>query len=135
MPRFLPSHVARDYSHSIYLENSTFYEMFTFAIFEFLFRSPPAVGTPRIAKLKDLVCSNSFLNFASFTKGLILKGLKAMGEQARTSSFPVAEALMGSEKLPAFCECWKEMLFYFKSKQQELADLNSSMIEVFTQFF
>jgi hypothetical protein len=42
---------------------------------------------------------------------------------------------MGSEKLPAFCECWKEMLFYFKSRQQEFADLNSSMIEVFTQFF
>lgn len=77
--------------------------MFTFAIFEFLFKSPPPVGVPRIAKLKDLVCNNSFLNFGSFTKGLILKGLKAMGEQASSSPYPVVEALMGSEKLPAFC--------------------------------
>lgn len=41
---------------------------------------------------------------------------------------------MGSEKMPAFCECWKEMLFYFKSKPQEIGDINSSMLEVFTQF-
>lgn len=34
----------------------------------------------QINKLKNLVCSNNFLNFASYTKGLILKGLKVMIE-------------------------------------------------------
>lgn len=139
LPRFLPPALAREYSHCIYLENASFYEMFTFAICELLFRGRAGgageAGEGRLGKLKELVCSNGFLNFANFTKGLILKGLRAMAESAGSSNSPVAEVLLGSEKMPAFCECWKEMLFHFKSKHQEVGDINSSMIEVFTRFF
>lgn len=79
--------------------------MFTFAVFEFLFRGrrdgQQERNKARLSKLKELICSNNFLAFANFTKGLILKGLKAMSET--DGDYPVAEVLMGSEKMPAFC--------------------------------
>lgn len=82
LPYFLPSGVARQYGRCIFLENASFYEMFTFAVFEFLFRGgrdgQHERNRTRLAKLKELICSNNFLAFANFTKGLILKGLKAM---------------------------------------------------------
>lgn len=43
---------------------------------------------------------------------------------------------MGSEKMHAFSECWKEMIFYFNKKRNTKAEeINSSMIEIFTNFF
>lgn len=74
----------------------------------------------QIAKFKNLVCSNNFLNFASYTKGLILKGLKMMTEtnERNLGGRPVAESLLGSEKMSAFCECWKEMIFHFNQHRQ-----------------
>lgn len=40
LPKFLPKSISKEYTHSIYLENCTFYEMFTFAIFEHLILNP-----------------------------------------------------------------------------------------------
>jgi hypothetical protein len=54
--------------------------MFTFAIFEHLIKNSSLRKMEQIAKLKNLICNNNFLNFASYTKGLILTGLKGMIE-------------------------------------------------------
>ena len=44
---------------------------------------------------------------------------------------------MGSEKLQAFCECWKEMIYYFNHIKGSKTDLNinNNIIEVFAHFF
>ena len=54
--------------------------MFTIAIFEYLLKGKGIDKPHKINKFKDLVCSNSFLDFGKYTKGLLLKGLSAMIE-------------------------------------------------------
>lgn len=63
-----------------------------------------------VNKFKNLVCNDKFLPFASYMKGLLLKGLKLMMENSTNASRPVADCLFGSEKISAFSECWKEVI-------------------------
>lgn len=79
--------------------------MFTFAIFEYLIKKPTEKKLYKLNKLKLLICSDKFLSFAGYMKGLLLKGLQAMVENNKDgdSTRPVGEVLMGSEKLAAFC--------------------------------
>lgn len=134
IPKTIPPHIASQFTHCLFLENYSFYEMFTFAIFEHLLRLPSEPKRTKLNKLKNLVCSDNFLSFASYMKGLILKGLQAMLE-AEGSDRPAAETLMGSEKLAAFCECWKEMIMELGPSGSGSEEINSVMIGTLATFF
>jgi hypothetical protein len=60
------------------LEINNFYEVLTISIFEYLLRNPTPKKVEKIKKLKDMICSTRFLAEGSYTKGLLLKGLKGM---------------------------------------------------------
>jgi len=64
----------------------------------------------KVDKFKNMICSKKFLSEGSYMKGLLLKGLKAMIESSQNEGQPVAQCLLGSDKIAAFTECWKEMI-------------------------
>jgi hypothetical protein len=83
--------------------------VFTLALFEYLLRDPTPRKLQVITKFKNLICNDKFLPFSSYMKGLILKGLKIMAENHHENR-PIAECLLGCEKISAFTECWKELI-------------------------
>jgi hypothetical protein len=110
LPEGLPASLGSLFTHCIWLDSNPFYEVFTIAIFEYLLKDPSPKKVSKINKLKNLVCNDKFMPFSSYTKGLLLKGLQLMLQSTETRARPVAQALLGCEKLAAFTECWKEMI-------------------------
>lgn len=47
---------------------------------------------------------------------------------------PIADILLGTEKLAAFTECWKEIIGYFQ-RGSVADDFNLNLISVLSKFF
>ena len=137
VPRSLPPALTSRFTHSIFMDSFSFYEMLTVALFELLLHRPTQRHYRVIDTFRKLICSEGFMANASYMKGLILKGLNSMaGEEERNKVRPVADAIMGSERMEAFCECWKDMgINASREASSASSDLNSSIIKVFANFF
>ncbi len=102
IPRQLSSDILGKHDRCLILHNYSLYEMVTFLMFEYLFVHPNSHKKIVINQLKTLICSEDFLFGSHYIKGLLVKGLRIMGDYTGKIDAPIAQLLMKNQCMGAY---------------------------------
>lgn len=84
--------------------------MVSFAVFEHLFFLPSETRKIVIDRIKGRICNPNFMFGHNYIKGLLVKGLREVTDNAFRTTKPIAQILMKNDAMSAFSEFWKELV-------------------------
>jgi hypothetical protein len=76
--------------------------MLSFAIFEHLFYLTSETRKIAVDRIKGLICNPNFMFGHNYIKGLLVKGLREITDNAFRTSKPIAQILLKNDAMSAF---------------------------------
>ncbi len=123
------------------LSGCGFFDMLTYAIWQFLLGNRNSEKNNVIKKIRKLIVDRTFMEDSPSTKGLLVKGIKQMHDSVELmndSSKLIAHCLWKSDSMLAFGEFWRALLAKLSIKNIINADdtinLDISVFQLLSDF-
>jgi hypothetical protein len=111
------------------LTGCSFFEMLTYAVWEFLLSNRASEKTEVIQKIRKQIAEKNFMEDSPSTKGLLVKGIKQMHDYVELvrGEKLIAHCMWKSDSMKAFTEFWKALLSKLSVRNIVIADSSKSL--------